>query len=233
MEEANKAVSKAESIRRFAILADVVDRGGRAADPQPEAQARRGPARAPGRRRRALRPLRSRACPPARLSRRTSLLSAAQDGSQFGCGFPIRRTKRTPVRQSVSCRETRVCLAVPTGVVAVNHRAPPRTRKVNRSWIAEKSCSLVAAVIAALGTLLVFLYVRGADTRADERYEAVQVLRVVKPIDRGRDGRGRPGRRQDRDELRLPEGPPARRAHRRRSRSRARSPSPPSTRASS
>ena len=40
----------------------------------------------------------------------------------------------------------------------------------------------VAAVIAALGTMLVFLYVRGADTRADERYEAVQVLRVVKQI---------------------------------------------------
>lgn len=40
----------------------------------------------------------------------------------------------------------------------------------------------VAAVIAALGTLLVFLYVRGADTRADERYSAVQVLRAVKQI---------------------------------------------------
>ena len=43
----------------------------------------------------------------------------------------------------------------------------------------------VAAVIAALGTLLVFLYVRGADTRADERYEAVQVLRAVKQIEPG------------------------------------------------
>lgn len=40
----------------------------------------------------------------------------------------------------------------------------------------------VAAVIAALGTLLVFLYVRGADTRADQKYSAVQVLRVVKLI---------------------------------------------------
>ncbi len=44
---------------------------------------------------------------------------------------------------------------------------------------------VVAAVIAALGTLLVFLYVRGADTRADQRYAAVQVLRVVKQIDSG------------------------------------------------
>lgn len=44
---------------------------------------------------------------------------------------------------------------------------------------------VVAAVIAALGTLLVFLYVRGADNRADERYDAVQVLRVVKPIAAG------------------------------------------------
>ncbi|MCW2760016.1 MAG: hypothetical protein JWR85_217 [Marmoricola sp.] len=44
---------------------------------------------------------------------------------------------------------------------------------------------MVAAVIAALGTLLVFLYVRGADTRADTRYSAVQVLRVVKQITAG------------------------------------------------
>ena len=49
----------------------------------------------------------------------------------------------------------------------------------------RKALLVVAAVIAALGTLLVFLYVRGADTRADERYEAVQVLRVVKPITPG------------------------------------------------
>jgi len=49
----------------------------------------------------------------------------------------------------------------------------------------RKALLAVAAVIAALGTLLVFLYVRGADTRADERYEAVQVLRVVKPIAAG------------------------------------------------
>ncbi len=49
----------------------------------------------------------------------------------------------------------------------------------------RKVLLLVAAVIAALGTLLVFLYVRGADTRADQRYDAVQVLRVVKPIAAG------------------------------------------------
>ena len=49
----------------------------------------------------------------------------------------------------------------------------------------RKVLLLVAAVIAALGTMLVFLYVRGADTRADERYEAVQVLRVVKQIEPG------------------------------------------------
>jgi pilus assembly protein CpaB len=46
----------------------------------------------------------------------------------------------------------------------------------------RKALLVVAAVIAALGTLLVFLYVRGADTRADQRYSAVEVLRVVKPI---------------------------------------------------
>ncbi len=46
----------------------------------------------------------------------------------------------------------------------------------------RKALLLVAAIIAALGTLLVFLYVRGADTRADQRYGAVEVLRVVKKI---------------------------------------------------
>jgi pilus assembly protein CpaB len=46
----------------------------------------------------------------------------------------------------------------------------------------RKALLAVAAVIAALGTMLVFLYVKGADTRADERYQAVQVLRVVKEI---------------------------------------------------
>jgi pilus assembly protein CpaB len=49
----------------------------------------------------------------------------------------------------------------------------------------RKALLAVAAVIAALGTLLVFLYVRGADNRADERYGAVQVLRVVKQIPQG------------------------------------------------
>ncbi len=47
VEEANKAVSKAESIRRFTDPAQRLDRGGRAADPQPEAQARGRAARAP------------------------------------------------------------------------------------------------------------------------------------------------------------------------------------------
>ncbi|HEX4190693.1 MAG TPA: Flp pilus assembly protein CpaB [Marmoricola sp.] len=42
-----------------------------------------------------------------------------------------------------------------------------------------------AAVIAALGTLLVFLYVRGADTRAADKFKAVPVLMAVKQIDAG------------------------------------------------
>lgn len=49
----------------------------------------------------------------------------------------------------------------------------------------RKALLVVAAVIAALGTLLVFLYVRSADNRADQRYAAVQVLRVVKQISAG------------------------------------------------
>ncbi len=49
----------------------------------------------------------------------------------------------------------------------------------------RKVLLLAAAFVAALGTLLVFLYVKGADSRADERYAAVQVLRAVKPIAAG------------------------------------------------
>ena len=49
----------------------------------------------------------------------------------------------------------------------------------------RKVLLLVAAVIAALGTLLVFLYVRGADTRAAQSYGAVQVLKAVKQINPG------------------------------------------------
>jgi pilus assembly protein CpaB len=43
----------------------------------------------------------------------------------------------------------------------------------------------VAAIIAALGTLLVFLYVKGADNRAAEPFETVDVLRAVKVIAAG------------------------------------------------
>lgn len=42
-----------------------------------------------------------------------------------------------------------------------------------------------AAVIAALGTLIVFLYVRGADDRAAEEFNAVPVLKAVKVIAAG------------------------------------------------
>lgn len=42
-----------------------------------------------------------------------------------------------------------------------------------------------AAAIAALGTLLVFLYVRGADTRAEEQFETVDVLTAVQTITPG------------------------------------------------
>ncbi len=100
VEEANKAVSKAESIRRFAIVPDGVDRGGRSADPQPEAQARRGDARAPRRRGRALRPLTSATLPEFR-----------------GPSLEIRVQNGLSVRQSVSCRGTHVVSRCHTGVV--------------------------------------------------------------------------------------------------------------------
>ena len=44
---------------------------------------------------------------------------------------------------------------------------------------------IIAAVVAALGTLLVFLYVRNADARAQESVDAVQVLTVSAPITAG------------------------------------------------
>ncbi len=44
---------------------------------------------------------------------------------------------------------------------------------------------VVATIVALLGTALVYLYVRGADARAESRYDAVNVLRVVAPIAQG------------------------------------------------
>ena len=38
-----------------------------------------------------------------------------------------------------------------------------------------------AALVAALGPALVFLYVQGADNRAEERFDTVEVLRAVGP----------------------------------------------------
>ena len=44
---------------------------------------------------------------------------------------------------------------------------------------------LVAAVIAAVGTALVFLYVRGVDARASQEFDAVEVLKAVEMIQPG------------------------------------------------
>jgi pilus assembly protein CpaB len=44
---------------------------------------------------------------------------------------------------------------------------------------------IIAAVVAALGTLLVFLYVRNADARAQESVDTVQVLTASQPIASG------------------------------------------------
>ena len=44
---------------------------------------------------------------------------------------------------------------------------------------------VVAVVVALLGAALVFLYVRGADQRAESRFETVEVLRAVQPIEPG------------------------------------------------
>lgn len=44
---------------------------------------------------------------------------------------------------------------------------------------------IAAAVVAALGAVLVFLYVRGADSRAEDRFETVEVLRATVQIEAG------------------------------------------------
>ena len=44
---------------------------------------------------------------------------------------------------------------------------------------------IVAALIAALGTSLVFMYVRGVDARANEKFDAVEVLKAVEVISPG------------------------------------------------
>jgi pilus assembly protein CpaB len=44
---------------------------------------------------------------------------------------------------------------------------------------------LAAALVAAMGTALVFLYVQGADNRAEERFDTVEVLRAVTTIETG------------------------------------------------
>jgi pilus assembly protein CpaB len=44
---------------------------------------------------------------------------------------------------------------------------------------------IVAALIAAVGTSLVFLYVRGVDARASQEYDAVEVLKAVEIINPG------------------------------------------------
>lgn len=44
---------------------------------------------------------------------------------------------------------------------------------------------IVAVVVALLGTALVFLYVRGADARAEDRFETIDVLSAVAPIEAG------------------------------------------------
>lgn len=49
----------------------------------------------------------------------------------------------------------------------------------------RKALLAAAAVVAILGTLLVVAYVRSANSRAAEKYDAVKVLKVVKQINQG------------------------------------------------
>lgn len=44
---------------------------------------------------------------------------------------------------------------------------------------------IVAVIVALLGTALVYLYVRGADARAEARFDTIDVLTAVAPIEPG------------------------------------------------
>ncbi len=44
---------------------------------------------------------------------------------------------------------------------------------------------VVAVLVAVMGTALVFVYAKNADTRAADRFESVEVLRAVAPIEPG------------------------------------------------
>ena len=197
VEEANKAVSKAESIRQVRDPARRVDRGGWSADPEPQAEAQR------------------RACASTGMTSTPFTSDSRANVAQFRDDSRHFTYKTDYLRHSVSCRETPVVSRCHRESWSAIH-ALHGQEKGNRSWTAGKCCSLVAAVIAALGTLLVFLYVRGADTRADQRYDAVQVLRVVKPIAAGETVEAAQAAGKIESELGLQEGPAPRRAHRHR-----------------
>lgn len=49
----------------------------------------------------------------------------------------------------------------------------------------RKVLLITAVIVAVLGTGLVFLYVQGAEQRAEERFQTVDVLRAVAPIEPG------------------------------------------------
>ena len=49
----------------------------------------------------------------------------------------------------------------------------------------RKILLLAAVIVAALGTSLVFAYVQGADSRAEQRFETVKVLRAIAVIEPG------------------------------------------------
>ena len=156
-----------------------VDRGGWPAHPQPQAQARRRDARAPRRRRRSLRRLTPRGLRPApgllyenapTPPRAAFTIREASRPGPPDSSRPHRRPQTSP-QTKLSAGGRWVDLQAPKG-------SPPMDRR--------RILLIIAAVVAALGTLLVFLYVRNADTRAQESVDTVQVLTASQPIARAR-----------------------------------------------
>ena len=56
---------------------------------------------------------------------------------------------------------------------------------------------ILAVFVAVIGTALVFLYVKGADKRANNQFDNVSVLKATQDIAAGETYDAGPGRRQD------------------------------------
>jgi pilus assembly protein CpaB len=109
------------------------------------------------------------------------------DRPQYGRSGDQAEFPRVPAPEGVSA-EIIAVLACAASLLGTRSRAAAGEGTADEGALLmdrRRVLLVVAAIIAALGTLLVFLYVRGADDRANEKYHAVDVLKAVKQIEPG------------------------------------------------